>query len=158
MAPAMAAGRRKVGGYRTAGRTKPDAATSTRMQAIRQKGTEPELRVRRLLTRAGLRYRICPADLPGRPDLANKSKRWAVFVHGCFWHAHPNCRLATVPKMNRAFWIEKLTANRARDATKAQALRKLGYKVVTVWQCELDDPRLPQTLVRRLTSSTPRQS
>jgi DNA mismatch endonuclease (patch repair protein) len=127
------------------------------MKAVRQSGTAPELRVRRLLTNAGLRYRICPDDLPGRPDLANKSRHWALFVHGCFWHAHPNCRLATVPKTNRAFWIEKLTANRARDATKARALRKLGYKVVTVWQCELDDPKLPQTLPRRLTSSSTRR-
>ena len=153
----MSAVRRTVRESRTAGRRTPNAATTARMKAIRQRGTEPELRVRRLLSCAGLHYRICPADLPGRPDLANKSMRWALFVHGCFWHAHPNCRLATVPKTNRAFWVEKLTANRARDATKAQALRKLGYKVVTVWQCELDDPRLPQTLPRRLLSGWTRR-
>ena len=85
--------------------------------------------------------------------MANKSKRWAIFVHGCFWHSHPNCRLATVPKTNRRFWINKLAANRARDATKAQALRKLGYKVTTVWQCELDEPRLFQALQKRLAPS-----
>jgi len=141
----------------TAGQKSPDAATTARMKAVRQEGTEPELRVRRLLSHAGLRYRICPADLPGRPDLANKGQRWVLFVHGCFWHAHPNCRLATVPKTNRAFWVAKLTANRARDASKAQALRKLGYNVVTVWQCELDDPRLPLSLPRRLQPSWKRQ-
>jgi DNA mismatch endonuclease (patch repair protein) len=132
----------------------PDPATSTRMKKIRQRGTEPELRVRRLLTRAGVRYRICPRDLPGRPDLANKRGRWAIFVHGCFWHAHPKCRLATIPKTNHAFWITKLAANRVRDRRKVQALREMGYNVITVWQCEIDDPRLSQSLLRCLRRSS----
>jgi DNA mismatch endonuclease (patch repair protein) len=73
--------------------------------------------------------------------LANKEARWAVFVHGCFWHGHRRCRLASVPKTNSAFWKEKLAANRDRDRRKERALLKLGYRVFTIWQCELDDTK-----------------
>ncbi len=110
------------------------------MKRVRQRDTAPELKLRKLLTDAGLRYRVCPADPPGRPDIANKSKRWAIFVHGCFWHGHLDCRLAKVPANNRAFWEKKLQGNRDRDARKVAALEALGYRAVTVWQCELDDP------------------
>lgn len=109
------------------------------MRAVRQRDTVPERMLRQLLRRAGVHYRICPRDLPGRPDVANKSRRWAVFVHGCFWHGHRDCKLATVPKTNTAFWVAKLEANRQRDARKVRALRELGYKVATVWQCELEN-------------------
>jgi DNA mismatch endonuclease, patch repair protein len=109
------------------------------MKRIRQRDTAPELEVRRGLAELGLRYRLCPSDLPGRPDLANKSKRWAIFVHGCFWHGHRGCRLATVPKSNRQFWIEKLAANARRDRAKTRALEAIGFRVFVVWQCELSD-------------------
>ena len=114
-------------------------STSARMKRIRQRDTAPELAVRRALTDLGVRYRLCPIDLPGRPDLANRSKRWAVFVHGCFWHHHRGCRLATIPKSNRKFWIEKLAGNARRDAAKTQALQALGFRVFVVWECELVD-------------------
>lgn len=134
-------------------------ASSDRMKRVRQRDTAPERALRRLLHAAGLRFRVCPRDLPGRPDVANKSRRWAIFVHGCFWHGHLGCKLATVPKTNSAFWIAKLEGNRLRDARKVEALRKLGYKVATVWQCELRDPRLvPRLLLltRRRASVTGR--
>jgi DNA mismatch endonuclease (patch repair protein) len=116
------------------------------MKTVRQRDTKPEIAVRRLLWSAGARFRTCPRDLPGRPDIANKGARWAVFVHGCFWHGHRGCKLATVPQSNRAFWQEKLASNRRRDARKALALRRLGFLVFVVWQCEL---RNPDALVRR---------
>ena len=117
------------------------------MRRVRQKDTAPERALRKLLTARGLRYRVCPKDLPGRPDIANKSQRWAIFVHGCFWHGHRGCRLATLPKTNRAWWSAKLHANRARDARKVQALRDLGFAVVVVWQCELSDPDIASRVV-----------
>lgn len=119
---------------------RPSAEVTRRMKAVRQRNTKPEMVVRRLLWRAGARFRLCVRDLPGTPDIANKSARWAVFVNGCFWHGHRNCTLATLPKSNQGFWKTKLAGNRARDARKARALRRLGYKVFMVWQCELETP------------------
>jgi DNA mismatch endonuclease, patch repair protein len=107
------------------------------MRGIRQSGTEPELALRRLLWRAGIRFRCSNRDLPGTPDIANRAGKWVIFVHGCFWHGHRGCRAATVPKRNRRFWLEKIEDNKRRDMRKARALRKLGYAVATVWECKI---------------------
>lgn len=125
---------------------RPSSQVSRRMKAVRRRDTKPEVTARRILWAAGMRFRLCPADLPGTPDIANKRARWAVFVHGCFWHGHRGCRLATLPKANRAFWEEKLDANRRRDARKTLALRRMGYRVLVLWQCELGDA---EAVVRR---------
>jgi DNA mismatch endonuclease (patch repair protein) len=117
------------------------------MKAVRQRDTAPELAVRKLLHRQGIRFRVCPADLPGRPDIVNRSRRWCIFVHGCFWHGHRSCALASLPKTNRRWWTEKIDANRMRDARKEDAMRALGFRVAVVWQCELADER---SLERRL--------
>src|SRR5688500_542986 len=93
-----------------------DEVTSKRLGRIRQADTAPEQTVRRALWALGLRFRRANRDLPGSPDIANRTAHWAVFVHGCFWHAHTGCSKATVPKRNRQFWLEKFAANRARDA------------------------------------------
>lgn len=119
-----------------------DAATlekSEQMRKIRQKGTSAELAVGRALRDLRISYRKNVRSLPGSPDFANKSKKWAVFVNGCFWHKHTACGRATIPKTNREFWLEKLTANRARDAKAVRALRALGMKAVVVWECETGD-------------------
>jgi DNA mismatch endonuclease (patch repair protein) len=115
-----------------------DAATSRRLAKIRQKNTSAELLVRQILHRLGLRFRIGGRGLPGSPDVANRSKRWAVMVHGCFWHGHPRCPRATVPKRNREFWVAKFAANKKRDRAAVVALRRLGYTVTTVWECEVE--------------------
>lgn len=125
---------------------------SERMRRVRRRDTAPEIAVRRLIWRLGLRFRTCVASLPGSPDLANKRARWAVFVHGCFWHGHHGCALASVPKRNRQWWLAKLDANRQRDERKCRALEDDGYRVVTVWQCELRDP---EKLRRRLACELP---
>jgi DNA mismatch endonuclease (patch repair protein) len=127
---------------RLVGRSKPktDAATSARMARVRQRGTAPELLVRRAFRSAGLAYRTRNRDLPGSPDLANRSRKWAVFVHGCYWHRHNNCRLATTPKTNAPFWLSKFAHNVARDATARKALRGRGFRVLTIWQCEAEQP------------------
>lgn len=125
-------------------------SVSDRMKRVRQRDTKPEVEVRRLLHQAGLRFRLCPKTLPGSPDLANRRAKWAVFVHGCFWHGHRACALATLPKTNTAFWREKLTANRTRDRRKAEQLKALGFEVLVVWQCQLSNPTLRGRLVTTL--------
>jgi DNA mismatch endonuclease, patch repair protein len=111
------------------------------MRRVKQRDTAPELLFRAYLRDWGLAYRVCPRGLPGRPDIANRRRRWAVFIHGCFWHGHQGCRLASTPKTNAAFWRQKLAANRARDTRKIKDLEALGFLVVVVWQCELEDAR-----------------
>jgi DNA mismatch endonuclease (patch repair protein) len=118
-----------------------DAATSARMSRIRQAGTEPEMTVRRAVSTLGLRYTVNNQDLPGSPDLANRSRRWAIFVHGCYWHRHTGCHKATTPRTNTEFWLNKFSRNVARDTRARDTLRREGYKVLTLWQCELDSNR-----------------
>lgn len=117
-----------------------DDATSIRLGKIRQHGTTPELLVRGIVRSLGSHYRVSNRDLPGSPDLANRSQHWAVFVHGCFWHSHARCVRATVPKRNRRFWTAKLRANQARDKRSIRELRRLGFRVFVVWECELEHP------------------
>jgi DNA mismatch endonuclease (patch repair protein) len=116
-----------------------DPKTSARLGRIRQKDTAPEQLVRSILSALGVRYRVRNRDLPGSPDVANRARRWAVFVHGCFWHAHAGCPRATIPKRNREFWTAKFAANRARDARAIAALLEAKYRVAVVWECEAAD-------------------
>jgi DNA mismatch endonuclease (patch repair protein) len=109
--------------------------TSERMARVRRQGTAPELAVRRVVSGFGHRYTLQNKDLPGSPDLANRSKRWVIFVHGCYWHHHHACSRATVPKSNTDFWKAKFAANRQRDTAVANALRRRGYAVYTLWEC-----------------------
>ena len=109
------------------------------MANIRGRDTAPELAVRRIAHRMGLRFRLHRIDLPGRPDLVFPKHRLAVFVHGCFWHRHQGCRYASTPKSRIAFWTEKFAANVERDARQEAALRTLGWRVLVIWQCESRD-------------------
>jgi DNA mismatch endonuclease (patch repair protein) len=111
------------------------------MQRVRQRGTPAEKIVARVCRELGLRYRLNVKSLAGSPDLANKARRWAIFVHGCFWHQHPRCPKATMPKRNAAFWRDKFEANRRRDAAKIDTLRSTGFTVAVVWECETANPR-----------------
>jgi DNA mismatch endonuclease (patch repair protein) len=106
---------------------------------VRQKGTAPELEVAHALQRFGVRYRKNVKSLPGSPDFANKTKKWAVFVNGCFWHRHRGCRRATTPTNNQAFWLEKFARNRRRDAEAIRTLRRNGINVLVVWECSTGD-------------------
>ena len=114
-----------------------DPLVSARMRAVRQKNTAVEIAVRRFLHHRGLRFRVCPTDLPGRPDIANHRRRWAVFVHGCFWHRHRGCKLARIPKSRVRFWKEKLEGNRRRDARNMARIRRLGWSSLVIWECQL---------------------
>jgi DNA mismatch endonuclease (patch repair protein) len=116
-----------------------DRARSELMRRVRQKGTKPEDQVASVLRRLKVGFRRNVRTLPGSPDFANKSRKWAIFVNGCFWHRHKGCVRATTPKRNRQFWLAKFAANVVRDAQKARALRIAGYKVFVVWECQASD-------------------
>lgn len=121
------------------------------MKRVRRTRTAPEQRVAELLVSLGARYRRNRSSLPGSPDFSNATKGWAVFVHGCFWHGHKDCKLAKLPKHNRGLWREKLAKNRERDARKKAELKALGLRVRTVWQCELAaSSRVKRTLNRHI--------
>jgi DNA mismatch endonuclease (patch repair protein) len=105
------------------------------MQSVGTQDTGPELTVRRTIFALGYRYRLNAPNLPGRPDIVLPGRRKIIFVHGCFWHWH-NCRKGKAPKSRLAYWRPKLQANKARDAAQVKALRKMGWSVLTVWQCQ----------------------
>jgi DNA mismatch endonuclease (patch repair protein) len=119
--------------------TETDAATSARLARVRQVNTLPEQLVRRALAQIGKRFRLHNKDLPGSPDVANRSQRWAIFVHGCFWHRHQGCNKAGIPKRNNAFWAEKFRVNRSRDRRVVRQLREEGFAVLTIWECQIKD-------------------
>lgn len=110
------------------------------MARIRKTDTRPELAVRRAAHRLGLRFRLHRRDLPGTPDLVLPGCKAVVMVHGCFWHQHEGCRLARQPKSRLDYWLPKLERNRQRDAEALAALEALGWRVVTIWECEVRDP------------------
>ncbi len=116
-----------------------DAARTALMKRVRRTRTSAENRVAKALAAIGLRYRRNVRSLPGSPDFANKRARWAIFVNGCFWHHHTNCRLAGLPQRNSEFWRQKLADNRRRDAAKVKLLRAAGLRVRIVWDCQTRD-------------------
>lgn len=118
------------------------------MGRIHSRDTKPEMTVRRIVYAMGYRYRLHAKDLPGKPDLAFRSRRKVVFVHGCFWHRHPECALARLPKSREDFWLPKLDANRRRDMKNERALRDAGWGVLTIWECELGDVAQLKTRIR----------
>ena len=127
------------------------AERSALMGKIPGKDTKPELMVRSLLHAMGYRFRLHRKDLPGKPDIVLPRHRLVIFVHGCFWHGHRKCRLAQVPATRSEFWQEKFIRNAARDQESECRLRKLGWNVLVVWECEVRDPKwLFETLAENL--------
>ncbi len=112
---------------------------STQMGRVRSKDTGPELAVRSLVHRLGYRYRLHRKGLPGTPDLVFPKRRKLIFVHGCFWHRHDSCVLARLPKSRPEFWLPKLDGNKTRDARNMDLLENMGWQVLTIWECELND-------------------
>jgi DNA mismatch endonuclease (patch repair protein) len=109
------------------------------MSQVKGKNTKPEVLVRSLLHRLGYRFRLHRKNLPGRPDIVLPKYRTVIFVHGCFWHQHPGCKRAALPKQNTDFWLQKLRTNAERDEQTLRALAELGWKTVVLWTCELKD-------------------
>ncbi|MDS0773419.1 very short patch repair endonuclease [Escherichia coli] len=110
---------------------------SRTMQAVRSRDTKPEMIVRRFLHAQGLRYRLHGRDLPGSPDIVFPGKRFVVFVHGCFWHQHPNCPASSRPKTNTDYWDKKLDRNVERDLAVKKSLEQKGWSVKVVWECQI---------------------
>lgn len=125
------------------------------MSHIRGRDTQPELALRSMLHKMGYRFRLHRADLPGKPDLVLARYRTVIFVHGCFWHRHKGCRFAYTPKSRTEFWLKKLESNVARDRRVTSELKRLGWHVITVWECDL---RTPDRLSKRLATRLNRQS
>jgi DNA mismatch endonuclease, patch repair protein len=111
------------------------------MSSVKQRHTKPEIAVRKLLHRNGFRFRLHNKKLPGTPDIVLPKYKTVIFVHGCFWHQHENCRKARRPTSNVEFWNEKLDKNIERDNRKESELIKAGWKVLTIWDCEIKDEK-----------------
>lgn len=126
---------------------------SWNMSRIKGKNTRPEVMVRSILHRMGLRFRLHRKDLPGQPDIVLPKHRTVVFVHGCFWHRHRGCRFTTTPTTRGEFWQKKFDGNVERDRRKARQLRKKGWRVVTVWECETRSPEQLRLRLQKLFSA-----
>ena len=120
------------------------------MQANRSKNSSPELRLRKALHSLGYRFRIHRKDLPGKPDVVLPKHNLVIFVHGCFWHQHPGCKLASRPRSNTVYWQVKFQKNRLRDKRNQLALEEAGWSVATVWECETRDLRKMNNRIRDL--------
>ncbi len=122
------------------------------MARVKAKNTKPELRVRRAIWRLGHRYRLHAPELPGRPDLVFRKRKLAIFVHGCFWHRHPDplCKRARWPRTRLDFWRPKLEGNRIRDRAVQDRLEAMGWKVVVLWECQTSDAAWLDTTLREL--------
>lgn len=133
-------------------------ARSRIMSAIRSENTRPEFIVRKLLFALGYRFRLHDKRLPGRPDIVLKKFKTVIFVHGCFWHHHKNCRRANWPKSNKEYWIPKIQGNIDRDRTNMKKLRKLNWKIIILWECQLTGGKQEETLIRLIKQTEKNQS
>lgn len=120
------------------------------MQQVRSRDTRPEWVVRRFLFNHGFRYRLQVKRLPGKPDIVMRRIGVCIFINGCFWHGHEGCRYFTIPKTRTEWWTEKLRHNQERDARVQKDLESLGWRVITIWECELKPARRDDTLQRLL--------
>ena len=118
------------------------------MSKIRSKDTSPEIRVRKMLFSQGYRYRLHVKNLPGKPDIVLPKYNSVILVHGCFWHLHSGCRDGTIPKTRTEYWKNKLLGNKKRDKKYTRELRKQGWRVLRLWECEIE--RKPEEVLERL--------
>lgn len=123
---------------------------SRRMSRIRSSNTAPEVALRQALHAACLRFRLHRKDLPGKPDIVLPRHKAVILVHGCFWHRHKGCSIATIPKSNTAFWTDKFDRNVARDLRVRDQLETLGWKVFVAWECELGSRRKARQVAVRI--------
>ncbi len=121
------------------------------MAKVKSRDTKPEKKVRSLLFSLGFRFRLCQKNLPGKPDIVLKKYKTVIFVHGCFWHGHENCKNARIPKSNVEFWKNKIEYNKQRFAEVSRQLQEQGWKVVVIWECETKDmKKLKMILIKEL--------
>lgn len=122
------------------------AQRSYNMSRIKGKDTKPEMLVRRFLHANGFRYKLHDKTLPGKPDIVLPKYKTVIFIHGCFWHGHKNCKYFVVPKTRTEWWINKINGNKANDLKAAKVLKKDGWKIITIWECGLKPYKLEKTL------------
>ena len=128
---------------------------SFNMSRIKAKDTQPEWLVRKFLHTNGFRYSLHKKTLPGKPDIVLPKYKTIIFIHGCFWHGHGNCKYFVVPKTRTEWWVKKINTNKANDAKAVKALKKEGWKVIIVWECKLKPAAIEKTLsavLQKLTS------
>ncbi len=121
------------------------------MSKIKSKDTKPEMLVRRFLFSHGFRFRLHRKDLPGNPDIVLPKYKTVIFINGCFWHGHKDCKFASIPETNRDFWLTKISGNIIRDNESVERLKQSGWKVIVIWQCELKPKVKDQTLEQLIT-------
>ena len=115
---------------------------SRNMSAIKSKNTKPEIKVRKVLHSMGYRFRLHSKDLPGSPDIVLPKYKTVIFVHGCFWHRHENCKYASTPKTRQEFWNKKFNENILRDKKNLEILSSLGWKIIIIWECEIRNKKI----------------
>lgn len=123
------------------------------MSSIRSKDTKPEIAFRKILFSKGVRYRIYPKDLPGKPDIIFRSSQIAIFIHGCFWHQHENCKDALLPSSRKGYWLPKLEKNIQRDKDAISSLKKMGWEIYVIWECFFKDKELIEHLANKIAST-----
>jgi DNA mismatch endonuclease (patch repair protein) len=128
----------------------PTAARSYNMSRIKAANTKPEMLVRRYLHAQGYRYTLHNKNLPGKPDLVLSKYKTIIFVNGCFWHGHKNCKYYTVPKTNTDWWLNKINRNITNDIKVIKALKQAGWKVLVIWECKLKPAKIEKTLASLL--------
>jgi len=119
---------------------------SYNMSQIKSKNTKPEILVRKFLFSKGLRYRIHKKELPGKPDLVFVKYKLVIFIHGCYWHGHENCKYFVAPKSRTEWWLNKINGNKEKDKENEELLRKMGWKIIVIWECELKPEKREKTL------------
>jgi DNA mismatch endonuclease (patch repair protein) len=123
---------------------------SYNMSQIRSGNTKPELLVRKFLHANGFRYKLHDKTLPGKPDIVLPKYKTIIFIHGCFWHGHANCKYYVVPKTRTNWWLNKINTNKANDVRAVEALKKDGWRIITVWECKLKPGKIEKTLISLL--------
>jgi DNA mismatch endonuclease (patch repair protein) len=121
---------------------------SYNMSMIRGKNTKPEIIVRKFLHSKGFRFRLYKKELPGKPDIVLPKYKTVIFIHGCFWHGHKNCKYFVVPKTRTKWWLNKIERNRLNDNRNDTKLRKAGWKIITLWECQLKPKKVLKTLLK----------
>ncbi|RWY55844.1 very short patch repair endonuclease [Mucilaginibacter gilvus] len=119
---------------------------SYNMSRIRSKDTKPELLVRKFLHKNGFRYRLHVKDMPGKPDIVLPKYKTVIFIHGCFWHGHTNCKLYVVPKTRTDWWLNKIKVNNTNDLLNESQLNDLGWRILKIWECQIKKPNQDKTL------------
>jgi DNA mismatch endonuclease (patch repair protein) len=128
---------------------------SYNMSRIKSRNTKPELLVRKFLFANGFRYKLHDKKLPGKPDIVLPKHKTAIFIHGCFWHGHPNCKKFVLPKTRTEWWLNKISANKTNDTKSLKALTKNGWKIIIIWECRLKPKKLNRTLSILLSTLSP---